>query len=76
VTESYLSVIERGRCIGDARLPVYILYTVIRFVSISAKFCICTVVGLNWTHCELKYTLASAEGDLSIRERRCIGDGR
>ncbi len=32
----------------------YIHYTVIRFVSISAKFAICTVVGLNETIVEAK----------------------
>jgi hypothetical protein len=32
-------------------------YTVIHFVSYSAKFGICTVLGLNGTLAELKYAL-------------------
>jgi hypothetical protein len=34
-------------------------YTVIRFVSISAKFGICAIVGLNWTLVKLKYAHSS-----------------
>ncbi len=39
-------------CIKD--LDPSLPSTVIRFVSISAKFGICTIVGLNWTLVEAK----------------------
>jgi hypothetical protein len=44
---------------------MYSTYTVIRFVSVYAKFGICPGVGLNGTLVEAKYALGTYENILS-----------
>jgi len=41
------------KSVPDSTSPILSSYTVIRFVSISAKFGICTVVGVNETLVEV-----------------------
>ncbi len=43
-------------------------YIVIRFVSTSAKFGICTVVGLNLSHLDLCFSTMTSETDNSVAE--------
>jgi hypothetical protein len=51
--------------------PAYIAGTVIRFVSIIAKFGICTVLDLNGTLLKLKYALGAPDVRI-LASQKCV----